>query len=85
MPTPNTLRAGSTAFLDTFSGLVPCRVLTIQGDPRPEAKVLVTRTIKAYRKGEQVTMDTAHVIPSGALGRRGYATTILPYNIEVTQ
>lgn len=88
---PNTLRAGCSAFLDTFSGLVPCRVRKVTSTfdpllakPRLEAEVKVTRTIKAYRKDDLLTFDAQRVVPLGALTHRDYSTAILPYNIEVT-
>jgi hypothetical protein len=46
-------RAGELAYLDTFSGLVPCRVLAVHGAaPRAMLTVTVTATRGAYGRGE---------------------------------
>ena len=88
---PNTLKAGCAAYLDTFSGLVPCRVTRITSTvdpllarPRLEAHVEITKTVRAYRKGETDVMPTDRVVPKGAVQHRTYSSHILPYNIEVT-
>lgn len=89
---PNTLKAGIAAYLDTFSGLVPCKVLRVFSTsrlplhpiPTTEAEVEVTRTVKGYKLGEKITFSTRYTIPKGSIVTRGYHRRILPYNVEVT-
>ena len=89
---PNTLKAGCDAYLDTFSGLVPVKVLRVLSTsrlplhpiPTTEAEVEVTRTVKGYKRGEKITFSTRYTIPKGAIVTRGYHRRILPYNVEVT-
>ena len=89
---PNTLKAGCEAYLDTFSGLVPVKVLRVISTsrmplhpiPATEAEVKVTRTVKGYKKDEILTFSTRYTVPKGAIVTRGYHQRILPYNVEVT-
>lgn len=65
-----TLKTGILAYLDTFSGQIPCRVLAVAGDsegricaPSPTVKVKLTATRGAYRRGEIVESTAFHVYP----------------------
>jgi len=67
-----TYKTGTLAYLDTFSGLVPCKVIAInKGGPfagwqsgQAELTVKLTATRKAYRKGETLTgRPASHVVP----------------------
>lgn len=89
---PNTLKAGCSAFLDTFSGLVPCKVLRVKPrvnallhESQAECEVEVTETLGAYKKGEKIMSSARHTVPKGAVKLVGYHYRILPYNVEVTQ
>ena len=90
---PNTLKAGCDAYLDTFSGLIPVKVLRVISTsrlplhpiPTTEAEVRVTRTVEGYKKDEVLTFSARHTIPKSAIVARGYHQRILPYNVEVTQ
>ena len=88
---PNTLKAGCSAFLDTFSGLVPCKVIRVKPklnallhESQAECEVEVTETLGAYKKGEKITSSARHTVPKGAVKLVGYHYRILPYNVEVT-
>jgi hypothetical protein len=77
MTTP-ILQAGSMAFLDTFSGQVPCKVLSVSGDstgnvcaPSPTVKVKLTAARGAYRKGETIESTGFHVYPRQCRVKRG--------------
>lgn len=69
---------GDLAALDTFSGLVPCRVV----DPNTAQGVAVTVTADrgAYRKGETVYMPARYVIPRTAIRVRGGRFVIVGYS-----
>jgi hypothetical protein len=56
------IRIGDLIFLDSFSGLVPTKVVGYT--PRGDIAVLVTATRGAYRRGEHTTFT-----PSGCLPR----------------
>lgn len=76
-----TLRVGELAFLDSFAGLVPCRVLAI-GDASEalrSVRVKVTATRGAYRRGEEVESNVLNVCPREAVRRRKHGAVILPY------
>lgn len=51
---------GTLAYLDTFSGLVKCRVESFYG---ADVDVVITANKAAYRKGERVTRNEHVVIP----------------------
>jgi hypothetical protein len=56
MPLTYTLAAGDLAYIDSFSGLVPCKVLSIApydaGIPRMVARVRVTAPRPGWKRGE---------------------------------
>jgi hypothetical protein len=78
----HTLRAGQLAFLDTFAGLVPCKVRTLVLDDDSPAGVLrwtvtvkLTATRGAYKRGEVLTFagdDGRNVVPRSAVYVRNY-------------
>jgi hypothetical protein len=47
-----TLTAGCLAYLDSFSGLIPCRVLSV-GQTGVNVKI-TARKAKVYRRGERI-------------------------------
>lgn len=58
--TERTLRSGCRAYVDSFVGLVPCRVLAIRGisgiaSSSQDIDVVLTATRGAYKKGERLT------------------------------
>lgn len=82
--TPETgyvFKPGSLAYVDTFAGLVPCKVLSVsKGGPFPgwiatgenALCVKLTATRQAYRKGETIENRTAaQVVPRSHVITRG--------------
>lgn len=71
-----TIGTGDLAYLDTFSGLIPCKILSVTdrrnyyGTVETDVTVKVTADRKAYRKGETVTSDPRHVVPRANVHRR---------------
>ncbi len=61
--------AGELAYLDTFAGLVPCKVTAVrvssdEGYERVRVSVKLTATRGAYRRGELIdNQDGAYVVP----------------------
>ena len=87
-----TLKAGDKAYLDSFIGLIACRVVSIEGtsgiaSTAQRIKVAVTGK-KAerygYRQGEIVERSGLSILPRGAAKFRKYGTAIVPYHVEVT-
>lgn len=84
-----TLAVGCAARYDTFSGLIPCKVLKIERregfekEWRPctaqTVTIKITRTVAAYEKGEIIETTGLNVIPPRAIRRRQYSTVILGY------
>ena len=70
------------AYYDTFSGLVPCRIVAVGdwSDQTSEARIQITATRAAYKRGEFLTTSLRHVVPRDSIRqRRGYQT-ISPYH-----
>jgi hypothetical protein len=83
-----TLTSGAKAYLDSFTGLIPCKVLSIVGNSTPFASsthcvtVEITGNGRAYKKGQQETTNSIRVIPRKAIRRRKYSTTIRLYKVQ---
>lgn len=82
-----TLKAGELAYFDSFAGLIPCKVLSINGESgQANSKQEVTFQITAprgpYKRGELVRSSARWVIPRDAIKRRKHGTTIRPYSVE---
>lgn len=77
-----TLKAGDKAFIDGFSGFIPCVVTRIFTDVNyphiVHTEAIVTRTKKGYTKNELVQMDHL-IIPRNAVRYRKYGTWIAPF------
>lgn len=75
--TPVALRTGMFAYYDTtFNGHIPCKVVDIRpyGDPlRWEARIKLTTTVKAYKRGEYLWVPASDVAPRSCRYRRNYA------------
>lgn len=89
---PATLKAGCPAFLDSFSGLVPVKVIRVFEEkdrllarPRILVDFEITETVGAHLKGERYQMPARNVIPTKAIKHREFSTAILPYNIDITE
>lgn len=80
------LKANTSAFFDTFAGLVPCKVLKVTGDsPWATSAVDVTFRITKnhgpYKKDEQITSSSLWVCPTEAIRTRGGVRFIGPYSL----
>lgn len=91
-----TLKTGCLAFFDTFSGLVPVKVMSVTAPEKPPAfdlghgnarvSILVTAKVTAdqgpYKKGEVIENDSVHIVPRGAIIRGKFSSAIGVYNVE---
>lgn len=77
-----TLRPGCLAYIDSFAGLVPCKVLAI-GTER--VRVNITATRGAYKRGTDSEHARSVIIPRGAVYVRGGQYRIAAYSIENTR
>ena len=70
------------AYLDSFAGLVPCRIVAVGvwRDGSSQARVQYTATRGAYRRGDFGTHVLRHVVPRTAIRRRKYSTRIAAYS-----
>jgi len=69
-PQMKTYPTGTLAFLDTFAGMIPCKVIKILIDGangkivgHDELEIELTKSIGAYRKGEILTESASNVVP----------------------
>jgi hypothetical protein len=79
---PRVLRAGSLAYLDTFAGLVPCKVLRVwRADdwPHMRADVQITATRGAYKRGALETFPAKDCPPRDAIRTRCGQFRIVPF------
>ena len=82
------LKSGSLAYVDTFSGMIPCKVLGIRGisgiaSSEQDVDVILTATRGAYKKGERLTWRGHKVVPRRAARFRKYGTRILQYHVQI--
>lgn len=83
------LKAGCLAYLDSFAGLVPCKVVRVYESSdlyvtRELADVQFTATRGAYKRGKLYPRaSTLHVVPRECIRRSRYKCSILPYDVEV--
>ena len=76
------LKSGDAAWFETVrDGLVPCKVLSIDACKPANVMVRVTGDHAAYRRGDEITSTSLHVIPRGAIRRHKFYTTILPFKV----
>jgi hypothetical protein len=70
------------AYLDSFAGLVPCRILAVGdwGDGSSQARIQFTATRGPYQKGVISTHVLRRVVPRSAIYRRKHVTLIWPYS-----
>jgi len=61
------------AYFDSFSGMIPCKVINISND---KITVKLTGTRGAYKRGEILTFNTLHIVPRESVHFRKYETTI---------
>lgn len=82
-----TLKANGAAYFDSSAGLVPCRVLSITGEPGPassaqEVTFAITASLGPYKRGEILSSDALSVVPRAAVRRRKHGVVIIPYSVE---
>lgn len=77
------LKKGSSAYLDSFSGLVACKVLRVYKERfSTVADVVVTADLGAYRKGEElIARPTSRVVPKDCIRKTTYSTLIGFYTV----
>lgn len=85
---PLILRTGEFAYVDTFAGLIPCKVLSVRrvgevGDRYIEVIVRYTATRGAYRRGEVSAHPAWRTCPRKAVFTRHGRQLIKPYTTEV--
>ena len=88
-----TLKTGSKAFFDSYSGLIPCVVLAVKAGPRGyggEMESWVTFKLTAerhgYKKGEVLSFSAGMVVPRKAVYRSRQACgqyRIRAYHVQV--
>lgn len=65
--TPIPLTVDTFAYLDTLTGMVPCRVTAVGGPEGhstvPTVSITLTATRGAYTRGERLTMRADRVVP----------------------
>lgn len=69
---------GCSAYLDTFSGLIPCIVLSYATDAR-FLVCRITRNKGPYKAGEVIENRTHWTPPKDTIRRRKYGTYIRPF------
>ena len=83
-----TLKTGSKAFFDSYSGLIPCVVLAVKSNPRDygEMDAMVTFRLTSkrhgYRKSETLTFHAGMVVPRKAVYVRNGQYRIGQYHVQ---
>jgi len=87
-----TLQAGSLAFYQSVTaGLVPCKVVTVDGYGPDNTRILVSVTAArgCYPKGYQIDGTPLHVFPRAAVhrvrGSYGLRFTVAPFTVQLTR
>lgn len=77
------LKTDSKAYFDSFSGLIPCKVLSVvKGEFGIKVKVKLTKGQGSYKKFEKITESSLHIIPRKSIKYYGGNARILPFNVE---
>jgi hypothetical protein len=66
------LAVNQLAYYDSFTGLIPCKVVSITGTPgfastAQEVKLTVTAPRKGYLKGDTIITTGLNAVPRGAV------------------
>ncbi len=85
--TKQTLKTGDLAYLDTFAGMLPCRVLSVVGQSGPcgsmqQVRVRLTTNHGPYKRGEVLSEWGLRVVPRRAIRGSRYDPRILPYDVQ---
>ena len=83
-----TLTVGCKAYVDTFDGLIPCKVEAISGHSGTASSahtitVRLTATRKAWRKGEVIQRSALSIVPRKAVHIRSGQYRIWAYSVTV--
>ena len=79
-----TLAKGTLAYIDSFSGLVKCRVLAVKS--QTDIQVEVTATRAAYKRGDKLSATVMGIVPREAvrgLNSRSFLPRIMPYGFTL--
>lgn len=84
------LKTGDNAYWDTFAGVVPCKVLSIQGadgmcSTNQRVKIKLTAGRGPYVSGEEHEDFGHSVLPKQCLLHRQYSSVIGPYAVQADQ
>lgn len=79
------LKVGTLAYIDSFGGLVACKVTDIhRAQYGYEVTAIITaKTAKGYVKGESVTLNQTAIVPRDAVHVRNHKYVIRPYTTIV--
>ena len=94
MPKYCILKRDALAFIDSFAGLVPCKVLRIKHNDIHKCgtfaqqsditvTVRITATRGAYRLGEVLTLPSHNVVPRGSVYTRNGQYRVAVYSVHV--
>lgn len=64
------------AYFDSFAGLVPCKVISI--DAAGALTIKITANRKGHHRGEVFTWRQREVVPRDRIRRRKYSTWVTP-------
>jgi hypothetical protein len=80
MSTIRTFGPGTRAVLDSFAGLVPCTVTSVEKDDRGHQRITakIQKTVGPYKKGELVENNPLWIVPKTHIRRRKYSSVIIP-------
>lgn len=80
----NTFGPGTAAFLDTFAGMVPCKVRKVlhasygfRCSIKDEVEIELTETRGAYKQGEVLTAHASDVPPRKMIRYYKYSSTVI--------
>ena len=80
----NVFTEGASAYWDTFSGLIPCKVLKVtevgygfRCGPYKAVEFQLTADRGPYKRGEILTADASHVPPKSMIRRLKYSNRII--------
>lgn len=70
------------AYVDSYAGLIPCRIVRVDdwADGSCQARVTFTATRGPYERGDTQTFNLRRVVPRTSIKRRKYSTLIMPYS-----
>ena len=74
----NTHKTNTLAYFDSFSGLIPCKVIDIKESPGlGNIRIKLTAGRGAYRRGEVLESTWIHVVPRSHVRMSKYGARII--------